>query len=262
MNKLLITLSVAAALSGASLTSVSADEVITDDLIVQGSACIGADCVENMDFGFSTLVLDQADPSITFRDTSVGSFPSTDWRVGMETSSGTFSIGNVTAGETVFAVSNDGNAISIGSEAVLSDGAISVGGMRIANAGDGIADTDAVTLRQLNAAISALPTDLIAENAAFAEINARNAQELSELSDEINVVGAIGSAMSALQINPRATGQHFLSVGFGQYEGASAIAIGSFHFFADDSVFVNAGISAAPNGSGGTAARLGMTFGQ
>ena len=31
-----------------------ADQVIPDDLIVQGSACIGLDCVNNESFGFDT----------------------------------------------------------------------------------------------------------------------------------------------------------------------------------------------------------------
>lgn len=262
MQKLLTSLSAALVLS-ASMTSALADEVISDDLIVQGSACVGANCLEGMDFGFSTVVLDQTDPSILFRDTSsAGTFPSTDWRVGVETSSGTFSIENVTDGQTVFAVSDDGNAIGIGSGAVLSDGAVSVGGMRVANVADGVADTDAVTLRQLNAAIALLPTDIVTENAALAAANARNSAELSQLSGEIDAVGAIGSAMSALQVNPRATGDHFVSIGLGHYEGTSALAIGSFHFLADNSIFVNTGVSTATNGNGGTAARLGVTFGR
>ena len=36
--------------------TVMADEVIADDLIVQGSLCAGVDCVEDVDFGFDTPI--------------------------------------------------------------------------------------------------------------------------------------------------------------------------------------------------------------
>jgi hypothetical protein len=34
-----------------------ADQVIPDDLIVQGSTCVGTDCVDGEAFGFNTLIL-------------------------------------------------------------------------------------------------------------------------------------------------------------------------------------------------------------
>jgi hypothetical protein len=58
----------------------AADQVIPDDLIVQGSTCIGLDCVVNMTFGSDTLVLRENQLRIFFQDTSVGSFPTNDWR--------------------------------------------------------------------------------------------------------------------------------------------------------------------------------------
>lgn len=258
MTKLSITLALTVSLLPIAGSIAQADEVILDDLIVNGSTCVGANCVEDMDFGFSTLVLDGTDPSILFSDTSAtASFPATDWEVGVNNTTNTFAIGNANSGTDVFAVSADGDAVAIGAGATLAAGTVNMGGLRIANVADGVAATDAVTLGQLNAAIAGLPTNV----GALQATNAANTARLDELSAEINAVGAIGSAMSALQLNPRGTGDHFVSIGLGSYEGATALAVGSFHFLADSRIFVNTGISAATNGTGGTAARLGVTFG-
>lgn len=60
----------------------SADQVITDDLIVQGSACIGLDCVNGEAFGFDTLRLKENNVRIHAEDTSSsGTFPFVDWRL-------------------------------------------------------------------------------------------------------------------------------------------------------------------------------------
>ena len=58
-----------------------ADHVIPDDLIVQGSLCVGFDCTANMAFNFDTIVLRENNLRILFEDTSAGSFPSNDWRI-------------------------------------------------------------------------------------------------------------------------------------------------------------------------------------
>ncbi|WP_341861679.1 YadA-like family protein [Gymnodinialimonas sp. 57CJ19] len=258
MTKLSHTLALTVSLFPLAGSIAQADQVILDDLIVNGSTCVGANCVEDMDFGFNTLVLDGADPSILFSDTSSSaSFPTTDWDVGVNNTTNTFAIGNANSGTDVFAVSAAGDAVAIGAGATLAAGTVNVGGLRIANVADGVAATDAVTLGQLNAAISGLPADF----GAFQAANAANTARLNVLSSEINAVGAIGSAMSALQLNPRGTGDNFVSIGIGSYEGATALAVGSFHFLADNRIFMNTGISAATNGTGGTAARLGLTFG-
>jgi hypothetical protein len=58
------------------------DQVIADDLIVQGSACLGLDCVNNESFGFDTLRLKENNTRIKFDDTSVSAaFPATDWQL-------------------------------------------------------------------------------------------------------------------------------------------------------------------------------------
>ena len=57
------------------------DQVIPDDLIVQGSGCFGFDCVNNESFGFDTIRLKENNLRIKAEDTSVGSFPTNDWQL-------------------------------------------------------------------------------------------------------------------------------------------------------------------------------------
>lgn len=65
---------------GVTITT-AADEVVDDDLIVQGSVCVGFDCVNNESFGFDTIRLKENNLRIKFQDTSVGTFPSADWQL-------------------------------------------------------------------------------------------------------------------------------------------------------------------------------------
>ena len=58
------------------------DVVTADDAIVQGSLCVGFDCVNNESFGFDTIRLKENNTRIGFNDTSVGAFPSNDWTLG------------------------------------------------------------------------------------------------------------------------------------------------------------------------------------
>ncbi len=88
---------------------VSADEVTFDDVIIDGSACIGLDCVNGEVFGFNTLILKENNLRIYFHDTSSSAaFPSTDWQlVANDSSNGgrnRFSIEDVTEGQTPFTV--------------------------------------------------------------------------------------------------------------------------------------------------------------
>ncbi len=57
------------------------DQVIADDLIVQGSGCFGFDCVNNESFGFDTIRLKENNLRIKAEDTSVGTFPTNDWQL-------------------------------------------------------------------------------------------------------------------------------------------------------------------------------------
>jgi hypothetical protein len=57
------------------------DDVIPDDLIVQGSACVGLDCVNGEVFGFDTIRLKENNTRIQFDDTSAAGFPLNNWQI-------------------------------------------------------------------------------------------------------------------------------------------------------------------------------------
>src|SRR5882672_6323995 len=58
------------------------DQVIPDDLIVQGSACVGLDCVNNEVFGFDTIRLKENNTRLQFDDTSTAAgFPTNNWQI-------------------------------------------------------------------------------------------------------------------------------------------------------------------------------------
>lgn len=64
------------------LRSQQKDQVFLDDLIVDGSACVGQDCANGENFGFDTVRLKENNLRLHFDDTSsTGSFPSNDWRI-------------------------------------------------------------------------------------------------------------------------------------------------------------------------------------
>jgi endosialidase-like protein len=87
----------------------SADQVIPDDLIVQGSLCVGLDCVNNENFGFDTIRLKENNTRIHFDDTSTSAgFPANDWRlIANDSASGgssKFSIEDSTGAKTPFTI--------------------------------------------------------------------------------------------------------------------------------------------------------------
>src|SRR4051794_31260205 len=96
----------------------AADQVIPDDLIVQGSTCVGLDCVNNENFGFDTIKLKENNLRIFFQDTSVASgFPTNDWRLIANDSvaggANFFAIEDATLNRNVFTVSAGAEANAI-----------------------------------------------------------------------------------------------------------------------------------------------------
>jgi Chaperone of endosialidase len=58
------------------------DIVQPDDVIIQGSLCVGLDCVNNETFGFDTIRLKENNDRIQFDDTSTAAgFPTTNWQI-------------------------------------------------------------------------------------------------------------------------------------------------------------------------------------
>ena len=99
------------------------DQVIPDDLIVQGSICAGLDCVNNENFGFDTMRVKENNTRIQFDDTSTtAGFPSNNWQVRANDSGGGSNLfglvdpgapGNSETGTIVVAVEAGANANSI-----------------------------------------------------------------------------------------------------------------------------------------------------
>ncbi len=86
-----------------------ADFVIPDDLIVQGIACVGLDCVDGEAFGFDTIRLKENNTRIKFDDTSTSpGFPNNDWQLtANDSASGglnKFSIENTTVATVPFTI--------------------------------------------------------------------------------------------------------------------------------------------------------------
>lgn len=99
----------AAAMAGRWGNPTVQDVVTADDEIIQGSLCVGLDCVNNESFGFDTIRLKENNTRIGFMDTSTSAgFPTTDWQLtANDSASGglsKFSIDNITDSRTPFTV--------------------------------------------------------------------------------------------------------------------------------------------------------------
>ena len=105
------------------------DQQILDDLIVDGSLCVGFDCVNGESFGFDTIRMKENNVRLRCFDTSSSaSFPSNDWQMTCnETSNGganKFSIDDIDGARTPFTIEagartnalyvDDGGRIGIG----------------------------------------------------------------------------------------------------------------------------------------------------
>ena len=178
--------------------STQADEVIVDDLIVDGSLCAGEDCVVDAEFGFDTLRLQSPTPQSLFQDTSTSaSFPTQDWMMGI-TDGGSampssFFIKNLTSQLDSLVISADGDvALGAGSEVVVD--AISVGDLgserRVTYVADAVDDSDAVTLGQFDAfkatATASVDTEVEALEARLEGLETR----LTDLVNRLEAVAA------------------------------------------------------------------------
>ncbi|MFZ5964922.1 tail fiber domain-containing protein [Thalassococcus sp. BH17M4-6] len=108
-----MTYSLKAALGTSALIAMAgmaqADQVFTDDVIVDGSLCVGVDCVNGESFGFDTIRLKENNLRIKAQDTSSsGSFPTVDWQITFNDSANgganKFSIDDIDSGRTPFTI--------------------------------------------------------------------------------------------------------------------------------------------------------------
>ena len=112
------------------------DQVLLDDLIVDGSACIGFDCVNGEAFDFDTIRIKENNLRIRAVDTSESaSFPSRDWQITFNDSANgganKFSIDDIDGGRTPFTIEagapsnslyvDDGGRIGLGTSTPVVD---------------------------------------------------------------------------------------------------------------------------------------------
>lgn len=261
--------------------SADADQVFLDDVIVDGSLCVGLDCINNEVFGFDTIILKENNLRIFFNDTSTSaSFPTNDWGIQANDSSD--------GGENYFAIIDRGptdnlnnfvlkinagpqggvalgsnasagtNAVALGSDSVAADNTVSVGSAgnerRITNVATGVSPTDAVNVQQLQDAIMGA----IVSPVQLTKLD-NLSRQVDKLERRLDNVGAFAAAFSALVPNSRAGGNTQVSLGVGTYSGSHAVAIGIFHYVSNK-IFINAGASSSFQ-SNSTAGKAGITFG-
>ncbi|MCP4216959.1 MAG: tail fiber domain-containing protein [bacterium] len=87
-------------------------QTIADDLIVDGSLCVGTDCAAGIAFGFCTLILKENNLTICFEDTSTtASYPTTDWRIQINSTTNAggeyFAVRDMDAGTWPFTIEAD-----------------------------------------------------------------------------------------------------------------------------------------------------------
>jgi endosialidase-like protein len=135
------------------------DFVIADDLIVQGSACVGIDCVDGESFGFDTIRVKENNTRIQFDDTSTSAgFATNNWQIRANNSAsggGSFlafvdqgATGNSETGTIVFEVDAGAPANSL---RVSSGGNIGVGtATPVLDVHINTTDTPAIRLEQNN----------------------------------------------------------------------------------------------------------------
>ena len=136
------------------------DFVIADDLIVQGSACVGLDCVDGESFGFDTIRVKENNTRIQFDDTSTSAgFATNNWQIranAQGSGGGSFlafvdqgATGNSETGTIVFEVDAGAPANSL---RVSSGGNIGVGtATPVLDVHINTTDTPAIRLEQNNA---------------------------------------------------------------------------------------------------------------
>lgn len=109
MNKFTQRLSMLIIAVGSTIPAANADQLYTDDVIVQASLCVGLDCVNGEQFNYDTVRLKENNVRIKFHDSSsTSSFPSNDWQITANDSgnggANKFSIEDISATKVPFTI--------------------------------------------------------------------------------------------------------------------------------------------------------------
>ena len=153
------------------------DFVIADDLIVQGSACVGLDCVDGENFGFDTIRMKENNTRLQYDDTSTSAgFATNNWQIRANSSAsggGSFlafvdqgATGNSESGTLVFQVDAGAPANSL---RVSSGGNVGIGtATPVLDVHANTTDTPALRLEQNNSGgFTAQTWDIGANEANF-----------------------------------------------------------------------------------------------
>lgn len=146
---------VLAALLGTLPATSALAEIVENDLIVKGAACVGDACKAES-FPFDGLRIHGSEPRLSMFDRS-NDGTDNQWAIGItddETGGASeFFVDDVTSGLQVLRMTVDG-AVALGAGAELVPKAVSVGAdgneRRVAHVADAVEDTDAVNKRQFD----------------------------------------------------------------------------------------------------------------
>jgi hypothetical protein len=128
---------------------------------------------------------------------------------------------------------------------------LNMNGNKITNVAAGTANTDAVNVGQLNSAVATLTGNF---NTFTASVNANliRYRKLAQAGTAVAVAMSGGTFLPDKKVN--------LTVNFGHFEGESAMS-GQLGFLVSPNVALNAGVATSFTKGGGTAFRVGGTFG-
>lgn len=204
--------------NGQNASPVPNDQVIPDDLIVQGSTCVGFDCVNNESFGFDTIRLKENNTRIKFDDTSTGAgFPATDWQLtANDSASGganKFSIEDITTARVPFTITGGAPTNSIFVDSIGRVGFRTSTPVLDLHVSD--SDTPALRLEQTSAGgFSAQTWDVAGNEANFFVRDVTNGSRLSlrirpgapTSSLDINASGLVGFGTASPSVRLHAVG--------------------------------------------------------
>lgn len=229
------------------LKPVTDDQVIPDDLIVQGSLCVGLDCVNGESFGFDTIRLKENNLRIKAEDTSTtAGFPTTDWQLTFNDSasggSNKFSVEDITGAKVPMTITGGASTNSI-----FVDSTGRVGFRTSAPVLDlhvATSNTPAIRLEQNNSGGFTAQTWDVAGNEA--NFFVRDVTSGSRLPFRIRP----GAATSSIDISADS------NVGIGTASPETKL-----HVFGSSTADVFVGLGEDPNGSTGTQSAFNMGYG-